>query len=248
MVWPPPTQKLDWQNADISLDQHPTAHNDIAITLANDYQPQINTNKLDIAANVASIAGNTNDIAAVDNAWQQNEAARNAWYRVGPDPTIDAGSGTAYVEGRGLRMRDDSANLVPGYVPSVVVQQMQTVSEVGIGSTWTSVSPTVSVDAEQQSNAIHIIHWSIDANCLASGTLVGGISVNNSDPSSSSPQIVWKSSLETGITERQTLSTTYRISTASAVNFRIKAKENSGTFTASATHTQLTVVSYYGMR
>lgn len=56
MAWPPPTQKLDWDNADVQLDAHPGAHNDIAATLANDYQPQIANNITDIATNASEIA------------------------------------------------------------------------------------------------------------------------------------------------------------------------------------------------
>jgi len=57
MAWPPPVQKTDWINADVSLDNHPSAHNDIALTLEQDYTPQI-------SANVTAISTNTGAIAA----------------------------------------------------------------------------------------------------------------------------------------------------------------------------------------
>ncbi len=258
MVWPPPTQKLDWQNADISLDQHPTAHNDIALTLANDYQPQINTNLLNIDTNAAAIAQNAADIVsgdaalqtnidAVDTAWQQNETARNAWYRVGPNPTLDAGTGTAYVEGAGLRMRDSSANVVPGYVPSVRVQSVSLASATDLGSGWTTISPTITVEADPQLNGFHVFTFTVDVTCDAAGTMVAGLSANNGDPSSAEPQIVWSKTNDGG-TIRQLMSQTEVRSFSNSINYRIKAKENSGTFSANSVHTGLTVVSYYGMR
>jgi hypothetical protein len=56
MAWPPPLQKNDWVNGDQQIDLHPDAHNDVANTLALDFEPQVSTNKTDIATNTADIA------------------------------------------------------------------------------------------------------------------------------------------------------------------------------------------------
>ncbi len=79
MAWPPPVQKTDWDNTDVQQDLHPGAHNDIALTLEQDYTPQISANVTNIATNTADIAaheavyGPTGNIKATDpEIWTDN--------------------------------------------------------------------------------------------------------------------------------------------------------------------------------
>ena len=42
MTWPAPDLPINYQNATVSADTHPAAHNDTNLTLNDDYRPEIN--------------------------------------------------------------------------------------------------------------------------------------------------------------------------------------------------------------
>lgn len=113
MVWPPDPLPNNRSNITPQLDNHPSDHNDIANTLADDFVEQISENIAAILVNAGAISGNTGGIAA-------NLASINAQlvnFIPGADPIV-RGNGALFQTAA-------AAPIGTGRLQSIVVQRGQ---------------------------------------------------------------------------------------------------------------------------
>ena len=145
MAWPPPVQKTDWINADVSLDNHPSAHNDIALTLEQDYTPQISANVTAISTNTGAIAAHE-AVYALDGTMTGTNPGFNA------DAQIDRrnAAGTVYSVLDGINAPQSSYLASPG----------------SVANSWLTVGETITIDTSAAAGCAFMVYCSVAASDL----------------------------------------------------------------------------------
>ena len=240
MTWPAPDLPVSYADETPQYETHPDAHNRTNASLNSDYRPQITANTTAIAQNANDIAGFAANITAVDDAWKENETARNLDFVRGNAPRVVAGS--AYeitLEGKAVR-RQSAGGVQPGTVKSTDVQTGLQSSDMAVGTGWTTLAQAT-LPTGNGSNTIWLVTFSADMTCGSNGLVSLAVKTNGETEPPASSRAVWS----TDFAARNTLTGHRTFQSAGGFTFYLQAKGNRATFTAAGQNTHMTIIALH---